>query len=223
MSRQLPRLRAALRPVVYGALSALNKAKVRMNFPPYSQAIQRAIDLSGDPVRYTTVALALKRIQNENIAGAFAEVGVWKGATSEFIHLVAPERRLYLFDTFQGFPDSVDKRFRDTSVEFVRQRLNHQPESIIFRVGRFPETARGLEDERFAFVMYDADTHQAALDALEFFYPRLSPRGYFFLHDFNSEESDWGVSRAVSTFLGDKPERVIELADPSGTAVFRKV
>jgi O-methyltransferase len=39
-------------------------------------------------------------------------------------------------------------------------------------------------------VLFDADKYDVAMAAFEFFYPRLSPGGYFFLHDFNSSESD---------------------------------
>ena len=48
-----------------------------------------------DPVRYGTVELAIKRIMKEGIEGSFAEVGVWRGYTSRFIHNLAPERTLF--------------------------------------------------------------------------------------------------------------------------------
>ena len=59
--------------------------------------------------------------------------------------------------------------------------------------------------------------------ALEFFYPRLLAGGYFFLHDFNNNEYDWAVRRAATKFMRGKPERIVEIPDRRGTALFRKI
>ena len=192
-----------------------------MGAPPYPKKIQRMVRWSDDPVRYATVALALERIRKESIKGAIAEVGVWRGQMSQFLHQQMPERMLYLFDTFQGFPDQTDGRFRDTNIETVKTRIGDLS-NIEFRVGIFPDTAKGLEQETFSFVFFDADKYEAAMASFEFFYPRLSLGGYFVLHDFNSPESEGGVSKAVHDFRHEKPERLIEIPDVCGTVVFRK-
>ncbi len=184
---------------------------------------------STDPVRTISVFLALCRIQKEEIPGAIAELGVYKGELSYVLHRTAPERRLLLFDTFEGFTatDSegqTDERFRDTSLEMVRRRLEGTSDlrNVEFRKGWFPDSAKGLEDERFAFVMIDVDKYPATRTGLQFFYPRLNSGGYLFVHDYNSPESNWGVSRALEEFLPGKTERVIELADQFGSVVLRK-
>src|ERR1700687_5916809 len=84
-----------------------------MDFPTYSRKIKRMIRWSNDPVRYATMALALERIRSESIPGAIAELGVHRGQTSRFLRAQMPERILYLFDTFDGFADRTDKRFRN--------------------------------------------------------------------------------------------------------------
>ena len=43
-------------------------------------------------------------LRSRGVSGAFAELGVYRGDASRAIHTAAPERRLYLFDTFDGFP-----------------------------------------------------------------------------------------------------------------------
>jgi O-methyltransferase len=70
--------------------------------------------------------------------------------------------------------------------------------------------------------MIDVDLYTPTLAALEFFYPRLVPGGYVFVHDYNSPESEWGVSRAVNLFMRDKPEPVVEIPDKFGTVIFRR-
>ena len=179
-----------------------------------------------DPVRYGALMLALRTIAREGVPGHLAEVGVYRGYTSAFLHAHAPERTLYLFDTFQGFDERDgaargDTRFRDTSVEAVA-RLLGDTRNVEFRQGYFPETARGLEQERFALVMLDADLFEPTLAGLEFFYPRLAPGGYLFAHDYNSSEADFAVSRAVAQFMAGKPERPVEIPDIAGSVVFRR-
>lgn len=198
-----------------------------MKFPTYSKETAYRITGMGDPVRYSCLALALETIERDKIAGSLAELGVWRGTTSEFIHAQAPDRRLYLFDTFSGFPGesgrNADDRFRDTSVETVRRKLGAAAANACFRVGEFPGTAQGLESETFALVLLDVDKFEPTLAGLEFFYPRVARGGYVLIHDFNNPESDHGVRRAVNHFLKDKPEQLIEIPDTWGSIIFRKV
>ena len=204
-------------------------ASILICHKPYDEHIHNIIIKNIDPVRYATIALAINTIQKSKIEGAFAEVGVYKGDTSKFIHKIAPERELYLFDTFEGFPkedmenpNDLDERFKDTSVEIVKKNIGDL-NNIIIKKGYFPETTKGLENKKFAFVMLDVDKYKPTLAGLEFFYPRLNSGGYIFLHDYNSSESNYGVSRAFNKFINDKPEKFVEIPDANGTVVIRKI
>jgi O-methyltransferase len=197
-----------------------------MQFPPYPPAVAQRIEQYHDDVRYATLALGIQRLEQEKIPGAFAEIGVYRGVTTSFIHRQAPDRRYYLFDTFEGFPQqslevASDTRFRDTSQEGVAALIG-DTRNIEFRKGFFPDTAAGLESERFALVILDVDLYQPALDVLRFFYPRMVRGAYLFMHDFNSPESNHGISRAAYEFMSDKPELLIEIPDFHGSALFRK-
>ncbi len=197
-----------------------------MLVPYLSQDQRQRILESGDPIRYGTIFLALERITKEGLQGSLAECGVYRGALSKFIHDMLPDRRLFLFDTFEGFDqrDSEtqnDERFKDTSVQFVLEYIG-RTDNVIIRKGYFPDTARGLEDERFVFVMLDFDKFEPTLAALEFFYPRMERGGFLFIHDYNSPESSWASAKAVDGFLADKPEKLIFVPDAWGTALFRK-
>ncbi len=200
----------------------------QMAYPPFDAELHDflAAGYASDYVRYSAIALAINRLQKDGIAGSFAEVGVYQGNTSRMIHRFAPERKLYLFDTFEGFPtedlEGSDDRFKDTSVEAMQTILGDL-DNVVIRKGYFPETARGLEDETFAFVMLDLDLKKPTLAGLQFFYPRMRPGGYIFAHDYNSPESGWAVSRAVDEFMRDKPEKLIEIPDEWGSIVFRKI
>ena len=175
-----------------------------MEFPTFDPAVQRAALATGDYARYASLALAIRRIEEEQVPGAFAEVGVYRGATSRFLLRCAPGRTLYLFDTFEGFPledrepeNREDPRFRDTSSEAVRRALG-AGDNVLIRKGRFPGTAVGLEGERFAFVLLDLDVFEPTLAGLEFFYPRLAHGAYRFGHDTTSPEYKQACRRAVT-------------------------
>jgi O-methyltransferase len=199
-----------------------------MQFPTFDRMLHDAIANGHDYFRYVTLGLALQRARKEHIPGAIAEVGVWRGDTSEFLHRLAPERRFYLFDTFEGFPqqdvpgEAEDTRFRDTSAEAVRQRLGASP-NLVLTPGYVPDTLGVASEERFAFVLLDLDLYAPTIASLEFFYPRLSPGAYLILHDYNSPESGWANMHALDTFLEDKPERVVELGDVWGSALIRRL
>jgi O-methyltransferase len=199
-----------------------------MQIPPFDREVHESIIEYDDYHRFGTIAMALKRIEIENIQGALAEAGVFQGHASRFIHRLAPERRYYLFDTFDGFdkgdldPEmSEDKRFRNTSVEAVLRFIGDQ-RNLVVKKGRVPETFAGLASERFAFVLLDMDVYKPTFSALEFFYPRLSGGGYLMVHDYHNEESNWACRRAVDEFMQDKPERIIEIADIWGSVIFRR-
>ncbi|MGB7136269.1 MAG: TylF/MycF/NovP-related O-methyltransferase [Acidobacteriaceae bacterium] len=222
----LTRIKGDVRVAVRKVANVMNIRRP-MLFPTYPEAIADFIERYHDDVRYASVALAVQRVLQEDIEGAFAELGVYRGTTSAFLHRLAPARRLYLFDTFAGFPAEAlaakkDDRFSDTSEEAVAECIGDL-QNISFRKRYFPATSSGLETQRFAFVMLDFDLYQPALDAFAFFYPRLARGGYFFMHDFNSPESDDAISRAAREFLRDKPELLVEIPDRYGSAVFRKV
>lgn len=226
-------MKAALtRMGLYGLDRRLKKSlgvhKNGMSHPPYGADVHRLVSAHIDMVRYSTIALALNRLNEEHVPGAMAELGVFKGELSAFLASVEPQRVLHLFDTFAGFPDAdleqgetTDGRFRDTSEEAVRARIG-ECTNVRFHVGAFPETSAPVLGERFAFVMLDMDKYRPTLAGLEVFYPRMSPGAYMFLHDYNSPESDRAVSRAAHEFLENKPERLIEIPDAKGSVLFRK-
>jgi len=205
---------------------SLLQTRMVMNFPPYDGAIHKIVVSHHDPVRLATIALAISQIKKNNIDGSFAEVGIWRGDTSRFIHLLAPERILYLFDTFEGFPsedlERDDDRFRDTSEEIVKKTIRDLS-NIVIRKGYFPDTAKDLESEAFAFVLLDLDLYKPTRAGLELFYPRMKSGGYIFVHDYNSPESNWAVSRAVNEFMRDIPEKLVEIPDLWGSIVIRKI
>lgn len=211
----------------YVLLPALRKRA--MVAPSVTTELHESIVQLADYTRYATFALAIQRLLDENIVGSFAEAGVYKGDMSSFLHRIAPDRTYYLFDTFEGFPQNdlepgveEDRRFTDTSIDLVLQTIGNT-NNIVIKKGYVPDTFAGLENERFAFVLLDLDLHKPTVAGLEFFYPRLVSGGYLAVHDYNNPESNYACKRSVDTFMKDKPEHIIEVADRFGTVMLRKL
>lgn len=184
-----------------------------------------------DKVRFYMLWFQIERLKKNGVQGSFAELGVYKGITANMIYEMDKSRTLHLFDTFKGFDEKdiqLEKKqggkystreFADTSVEAVRAYINGG-DSIIFHAGYFPDTTTGLENERFAFVSIDADLYKPTLEALHFFYKRLSPEGILMIHDYNHT---WeGVKQAIDEFNALIPESIVELPDWQGSVLIVK-
>jgi O-methyltransferase len=185
-----------------------------------------------DKIRYYALWLQLKRIRNRKIEGAIAELGVYKGETAKLIHHMLPERTFYLFDSFIGLPKQVIRedcdgtvrpqtvKFDNTTPDEVLKYINGDSSKLQVKEGVFPETTEGIDENRYAFVHIDADLYQSTIDALNYFYPRLSAGGIIIIHDYNH---NWdGVKKAVDEFEVSIPEAFIELPDMYGSVVLTK-
>jgi O-methyltransferase len=88
-----------------------------------------------DYVRIGTLELLAYEIRSNNVLGSTAEVGVYRGDFAKYINLLFSDRKLYLFDTFEGFPEihakidrergfsTGDQDWSGTSVELVIQQM----------------------------------------------------------------------------------------------------
>lgn len=181
-------------------------------------------------LRAATFRRLADRITENGIEGALAELGTYRGDFAWQLNERFPDRKLYLFDTFDGFDERdirVERQvgssraaahdFSNTRDRDVLARMPYE-DQVVIRKGFFPETAQGLE-ERFALVSIDVDLYAPTLAGLEYFCPRLVKGGAILLHDYNSLQFD-GVRKAVEEYErrhGMLP--LIPLSDLHGTAV----
>lgn len=147
------------------------------------------------------------------VEGDIAEVGVFRGGTAKVICEVKGARLLHLFDTFEGLPEpgKLDSAFHKgqyaCSLESVRDSLAGFT-GVEFYKGYFPATGEPVKDRRFSFIHLDVDLYDSTFQALDFFYPRMSPGAIVISHDYVEFP---GVHRAFEEFFEQKPEPVIEL------------
>ena len=181
-------------------------------------------DLENDYVRVRTLEALCREL--DDVPGAAAELGVYRGGFARCLNALLPERTLYLFDTFEGFDAAEAKdeaagfvqAHRNTGADRVLRLMPH-PEKVIIRQGLFPTSIGGLE-ERFALVSLDVDLEGSTLAGLRWFYPRLNPGGYILLHDYNSPRLP-GVKRALRCYEAELGGRLpaVPLCDGNGTLV----
>lgn len=147
-----------------------------------------------DYCRYTTLELLIEQIKDNSIDGSLAELGVFKGDFSKCINAHFPNRKLYLFDTFDGFDKrdvdvDIDNNFTSkewfnemnnfsyTSVNTVLNKMKYKNQCVV-KKGWFPETIP-TEEITYALVSLDCDLYEPMLAGLRYFYPRLNRGGVY--------------------------------------------
>lgn len=188
-----------------------------------------------DYVRMKCFELAVKEIYKKYVrGGAVAEAGVFQGEFAQFLNYAFPDRKLYLFDTFDGFStnesakevengnctDAFVEAYKQTTIDIVMAKMKY-PDNVVIKQGLFPESLDGLE-EHFIFVSLDMDFEESIYEGLKYFYPRLLEGGYIFVHDYTS--SLQGVEIAVDRYEKDMKVRLckVPLCDANGTLVITK-
>lgn len=199
----------------------------------------------GDYARIRTLELLVEEIKEKHIEGQMAEVGVFNGSFSQLMTHLLPDRKLYLYDTFEGFvredyeeevssgnftKDWMQMFKTVRSLEWIKAYIGNE-EKCRYRKGYFPDTVMSEEkEEKYCLVSLDADMYNPILAGLEFFYPRLSEGGYIMIHEYharllegNGIQNFAGVKAAVRDF-----ERkyghicYVPITDRNGTLIITK-
>ena len=166
------------------------------------------------------------------VPGDTAECGVFQGLGSAVIcHYGAEaERAHHCFDSFEGLSEPTAEDRTDEGVRpwkagmmqaglaKVQANLAQYPR-VAYHAGWIPDCFAEAEGLRFAFVHIDVDLYAPTRDAVEFFYPRLSPGGILVCDDYGFLTCP-GAQRALDEVLAGRPERLIRL--PTGQAYFVK-
>jgi O-methyltransferase len=150
-----------------------------------------------------------------SVEGDFLEAGVYRGGTALLLRRILDRRpgprRLHLFDTFAGMPQTDPSRdrhrhhdFRDTSVEAASGFVGREDKNL-YHQGLIPETFNGIEESRFVFSHIDVDIYRSVRDCCIFVYPRTVNGGIILFDDYGFPSCP-GARQAVDEFFADKPE-----------------
>jgi len=122
----------------------------------------------------------------------FIETGVWRGGICLYIkylfELYDIKNKIYLADSFKGFPRNNMKILQENSVEIVETNFKDMDlydENLEFLVGWFNETLPKIDkDKKFSIIRLDGDLYESTLDALNSLYHKLEKGGFLMLDDF---------------------------------------
>jgi hypothetical protein len=150
--------------------------------------------------------------------GDIAEVGVYRGSSAEMIARWKGQKKLFLFDTFEGLPmkSKIDEDIKDLKIgnfkcpmNDVSNRLKNYDNIVIFR-GFFPYATRTyIENNKFSFVHLDMDLYESTRDSIKFFWDRLVKGGVILVHDYPSLK---GISQAIEEFEYEHKSYKVQLS-----------
>lgn len=128
--------------------------------------------------------------------GAVVEIGVYQGGSAWFLAQLG--RTLYLYDTFEGHPETCAVeaeahqvgRFADTDMDMVRRGI---PSAHIIK-GRFPDSLVAMP--KIGFVHADVDTYQGTWAILSEM-PKRMAKGGMILFDDYGEMDCAGCTKAL--------------------------
>jgi hypothetical protein len=166
--------------------------------------------------RLFSLISAVEYIERAGVRGDFVECGVWKGGSVmamalTLLRLQKQDRRIFLFDTFQGMvePDQVDvdRSGESAAAEFsIRKEGNsagsdwckaeidevranvrsigYPMDLFEFVQGKVEDTLPENAPETIALLRVDTDWYSSTLHELETLYPRLVRGGVLIIDDY---------------------------------------
>lgn len=189
---------------------------------------------------------AVRYIAKANIPGDFVECGVWRGGSMMMVALTLAalgktDRRLVLFDTFEGLPKPDEALDVDTwgnraidgwlphkksdessdwayaSLEEVRSNLEstgYPMSQVTFVKGMVENTIPSNAPNDIALLRLDTDWYASTRHELEHLYSRLSRNGILILDDYGHFE---GARKATDEFLQSlEPPPLLTRVDYAG-------
>lgn len=197
----------------------------------------------------TTYMLA-KLMNKSGIKGNFVELGVARGGCAALMAGVAfedgtdTERRMWLFDSFEGLPEPTEDDFAEEGhrktgdhvrplpkgsclgpFEEVKDlMLNKQgfpPDMVIFVKGWVQNTLplRGADVGEIAILRIDVDWYESTKCCLEHLYDQVVSGGAVIVDDY---ESCFGCKKAVDEFVSSQSLNVDIIFDGRGGCYFIK-
>lgn len=181
------------------------------------------------PERVFALINAVVYVCEKNIPGDFVECGVWKGGSSAaiaqtLVHLDVRDRKLWMYDTFDGMsqPTDSDVDFQGQTadrlleqqdiaestsvwcrspleeVKITMQATHYPMERIEFVQGRVEDTLPQRSPQQVALLRLDTDWYESTKCELEFLFPRMNPGSVLIVDDYGHWQ---GCRKAVDEYF----------------------
>jgi len=177
----------------------------------------------------------LEQVVQVGVSGDVVELGCYEGGSAvelqRYIVHYAPERSLWLYDSFEGLPDKTEEDrsplgslFQTGVLKAAQSRLKRNfvkaglPIPEITRAWFYELDPEDLPDQ-IAFAFLDGDYYESIMDSLKLVWPKIPSGGVIVVDDYQNVKLP-GVEKAVTKFLSDKN---CELKVEASLAVIRLI
>ena len=153
-------------------------------------------------------------VNKAEIPGDVVEFGCYVGTASVPMMkaLQSTNRKLYLYDSFEGLPEKTAKDQSPSGLQFVAGELYAQKKQLIknfkqaglplpfITKGWFSELTPDQVPAQIAFAFLDGDYYESILDPIKLIWGRLSPGAIVIVDDYSNEALP-GAQAAVDEWL----------------------
>jgi O-methyltransferase len=157
-------------------------------------------------------------LETQELEGDMVEFGCYCGHTSKLISYIS-EKSLYVYDSFEGLPDSEEKLPGEmkTSLDLLCENFVYDSIRIPhIRKGWFSDITPDQVPDKISFAHLDGDLYISIIDPLKLIYDRMVTGGVILVDDYGDDVYWPGARKAVDDFFVDKPETVVELKGLNG-------
>jgi len=146
----------------------------------------------------------MSHLHRSSVPGDFLEAGVWRGGACifmrAFLETVPDNRSVWLLDTFEGIPISVDSKYGEDEVDAWEDRwaagmqevksnfsaYGLLDDRVRFKPGRIRESlANDTAIRQVALARLDVDSYESYTEALEYIVPLVTVGGCIIIDDWH--------------------------------------
>lgn len=161
--------------------------------------------------------------------GDIVECGVWRGFSfgflTDYFNFAAVDKKLWLYDTFEGIPTEYDTEKHDSDAfrepglyEGVLKRFSKFPNVRVVR-GLLPMSLANNSPEHISLLHLDLNSSKAEIETLEVLFERVVPGGMIVFDDYG-----WTGYRAQhdaeNAWMAERGYRIFET--PNGQGILLK-
>ena len=164
--------------------------------------------------------------------GDVVEFGCYEGDTSVKMGKLIRNKKLWLYDSFEGLPEKSDADFSSIGEAFkagelkasknvLMKRFLHAnlPRPIIKKAWFDELNPEQDVPEKISFALLDGDFYESIKTSFALVAPKLINGGVIIVHDYRNPELP-GSAKAVNEFLAQNPDYALRLS--SGLAIITK-
>lgn len=215
------------------------RGSIATKFPADFSSDEIAIISSAKPYtmtsneRLVSLLRSIDYIDQNNIQGDIVECGVWRGgsmvaACTKLMKLGKTNRKIFLFDTFEGMPppSNNDKQFDGleaaqfltineqgqkigaywciADLEDVQRNISgtgYPSENVVYIKGKVEDTLPDNRIGEIALLRLDTDWLESTYHELQCLYDQVVPGGIIIIDDYGHWQ---GAKKAVDTFLQER-------------------